>query len=208
MLGITSAQWAAGMTGFVNGAQVGLASGMASGFIQNTGNSLLEGADFGGALESGIMGAIMGGASGGLMGGISGGISARIQGKDFWTGAEKAISNRDLIQQAADMAYKEIPGEGPVVGTKRHEFATKYLEEYQDIHGDRGLEFKVRFHDEQINKTGIIDIVDYKNQIIYDFKFGYPNKSPEMLNNTIQMQWYRKNMNNWPSFIIKPKIKY
>ena len=55
------------MTGFVNGAQVGLASGMASGFIQNTGNSLLEGADFGGALESGIMGAIMGGASGGLV---------------------------------------------------------------------------------------------------------------------------------------------
>ena len=83
MLGITSAQWAAGTAGFVNGAQVGLASGMTSGFIQNTGNSLLEGADFGGALESGIMGAIMGGASGGLVGGISGGISARMQGKDF-----------------------------------------------------------------------------------------------------------------------------
>lgn len=58
---------------------------------------------------------------------------------------QKTISNRDLIQQAADMAYKEIPGEGPVVGTKRHEFATKYLEEYQAIHGDRGLEFKVYF---------------------------------------------------------------
>lgn len=207
MLGITSAQWAAGMTGFVNGAQVGLASGMASGFIQNTGNSLLEGADFGGALESGIMGAIMGGASGGLMGGISGGISARIQGKDFWTGAEKAISNRDLIQQAADMAYKEIPGEGPVVGTKRHEFATKYLEEYQDIHGDRGLEFKVYFTYRLTNERGIVDVLDKQNQMIYDFKFGYPNKTPEMLNNTLQMQKYRNHF-KWPSEIIKPQIKY
>lgn len=24
--------------------------------------------------------------------------------------------------------------------------------------------------------------------MIYDFKFGYPNKTPEMLNNTLQMQ--------------------
>lgn len=105
MLGITSAQWAAGMTGFVNGAQVGLASGMASGFIQNTGNSLLEGADFGGALESGIMGAIMGGASGGLMGGISGGISARIQGKDFWTG--KAPTQTYTPSSSNTLLYRE-----------------------------------------------------------------------------------------------------
>ena len=105
MLGITSAQWAAGMTGFVNGAQVGLASGMASGFIQNTGNSLLEGADFGGALESGIMGAIMGGASGGLVGGISGGISARIQGKDFWTG--KAPTQTYTPSSSNTLLYRE-----------------------------------------------------------------------------------------------------
>ena len=31
----------------------------------------------------------------------------------------------------------------------------------------------------KIGKKGIIDIVDYKNKVIYDFKFGYPNKTPE-----------------------------
>ena len=189
--------------GFLGGFVESAFSGVVSSSILSVGNSQAFGDP-----QMGWKGYVLSAIGAGVIGGVVNGGIAASQGKNFWTGAEKAISNRDLIQQAADMAYKEIPGEGPVVGTKRHEFATKYLEEYQDIHGDRGLEFKVRFHDEQINKTGIIDIVDYKNQIIYDFKFGYPNKSPEMLNNTIQMQWYRKNMNNWPSFIIKPKIKY
>ena len=144
----------------------------------------------------------------GVIGGVVNGGIAASQGKNFWTGAEKAISNRDLIQQAADMAYKEIPGEGPVVGTKRHKFATEYLKEYQTTHGDRQIKTNVNFIDKKIGKKGIIDIVDYKNKVIYDFKFGYPNKTPEILNNTKQMQWYRKNMNNWPSYIIKPKIKY
>lgn len=105
------------------------------------------------------------------------------------------------------MAYKEIPGEGPVVGTKRHEFATKYLEEYQAIHGDRGLEFKVYFENRLTNERGIVDVLDKQNQMIYDFKFGYPNKTPEMLNNTLQMQKYRNHF-KWPSEIIKPQIKY
>ena len=116
--------------------------------------------------------------------------------------------NLTVFQEAADMAYKEIPGEGPVVGTKRHKFATEYLKEYQTTHGDRQIKTNVNFIDKKIGKKGIIDIVDYKNKVIYDFKFGYPNKTPEILNNTKQMQWYRKNMNNWPSYIIKPKIKY
>ena len=87
------------------------------------------------------------GATGGLAGGISGGISASMQGRNFWTGAKPELTNHELIQQAADMAYKEVPGSGPVVGTKRHEYATKYLEEYQRLYGDRGLVFKYRFSD-------------------------------------------------------------
>ena len=86
-------------------------------------------------------------------------------------------------------------------------FATKYLEEYQDIHGDRGLEFKVYFENRLTNERGIVDVLDKQNQMIYDFKFGYPNKTPEMLNNTLQMQKYRNHF-KWPSEIIKPQIKY
>ena len=82
-----------------------------------------------------------------------------------------------------------------------------YLEEYQDIHGDRGLEFKVYFENRLTNERGIVDVLDKQNQMIYDFKFGYPNKTPEMLNNTLQMQKYRNHF-KWPSEIIKPQIKY
>ena len=106
------------------------------------------------------------------------------------------------------MAYKEIPGEGPVVGTKRHEFATKYLKEYQAVHGHRGLDFKVRFTDPNTGKQGIIDILDKENKMIYDFKFGYPQKTPEMLNNSLQMNWYRSIYKGYSSEIIKPNIKY
>ena len=79
-----------------------------------------------------------------------------------------------LIQQAADMAYKRNSEvKGFVVGTKRHEFATKYLEEYQAIHGDRGFKFKVYFENRLTNERGIVDVLDKQNQMIYDFKFGY-----------------------------------
>lgn len=180
---------------------------MASGFTLNTGNALYEGARIGGALESGLMGAVMGGATGGLVGGISGGISASMQGRNFWTGAKPELTNHELIQQAADMAYKEVPGSGPVVGTKRHEYATQYLRDYQELYGDRGLEFNVYFKNKHTYEQGFVDVLDTKEHIIYDFKFGYPNKTPEMLNNTPQMQKYRNHF-GWPFEIIKPKTKY
>lgn len=38
---------------------------------------------------------------------------------------------------------------------------------------------------------------------IYDWKFGYPNKTPEMLNKIPQMEKYRRNF-GYPTKIIKP----
>lgn len=189
--------------GFLGGFVESAFSGVVSSSILSVGNSQAFGDP-----QMGWKGYVLSAIGAGVIGGVVNGGVAASQGKNFWTGAKKTISNRDLIQQAADMAYKEIPGEGPVVGTKRHKFASDYLKEYQIQHGDRQIKTNVYFIDKKTGAKGIIDIVDYKNEIIYDFKFGYPNKTPEMLNNTRQMQWYRKNMNNWPSFIIKPKIKY
>jgi len=48
------------------------------------------------------------------------------------------------------------------------------------------------------------DVVDYKNNIIYDYKFGFPNRTPEQLNMSFQMQRYRIVL-QMPSEVIKPK---
>lgn len=51
------------------------------------------------------------------------------------------------------------------------------------------------------------DIIDNKNKIIYDFKFGYPNKTIEQLNMTRQMQNYRNHF-RMPTRIIRPGMPY
>lgn len=66
MLGMTAASYTAATTGFINGAMVGMAEGAASGFILNTGNSLIEGANFGESMKSGMWGAVSGGITGGI----------------------------------------------------------------------------------------------------------------------------------------------
>lgn len=74
------------------------------------------------------------------------------------------LSNYDLVKKAGQKAYNAIPGKGPVVGTARHEYATKLLKEYQRRYGSRGLKFK------EISPDGsaILDVMD--NSVIYDWK--------------------------------------
>lgn len=199
--GATATGVAAGSTGFAAGATVGAAGGAASGFVLNTSNSLIEGERFGGALKYGLMGGLTGGLVGGLTGGLVGGIQATQHGRDFWTGK---YTNKTLVQKAADIAEKNVGGTGRFTGTEKHEYATDLLEKYQNINGDQKLDFKVSKFD--INgKKRILDVLDNKNGKIYDWKFGYPNKTPEILNLTPQMKTYR-DIWKLPSEIIKPKI--
>lgn len=197
--GVTGATLASASTGFVSGAAVGAAGGATSGFILNTSNSLIEGERFGGALQSGLMGGLSGGILGGLAGGLAGGVRAAQNGRDFWTGK---YTNRTLVQKAATIAEKNIGGKSAVDGTKKHEYATKMLRKYQKINGDRGLDFKVTDYDAN-GKKMILDVLDRKNSIIYDWKFGYPNKTPDQLNFAPQMQKYR-DFFGLPSEVIKP----
>lgn len=199
MLGVTAASFATATTGFTAGATVGVAGGATSGFVLNTSNSLLAGENFGKSLSNGLNGAITGGIWGGITGGIAGGVQAVRAGKDFWTGE---YTNRTLVKKAATIAEKNVGGKGPVAGTKKHEYATKLLEKYQKRYGDRQLRFKQYKYDVN-GKKYILDVLDNKNKIIYDWKFGYPNKTPMQLNATPQLQKYRE-LWGFPSEVIKP----
>jgi len=80
----------------------------------------------------------------------------------------KNISNFQLVYRAGAKAFKNIPGNGHVIGSKRHSYATKLLIRYQGRFGDKGLRFGVRSYDGK----AILDVLDTRNNVIYDWKFG------------------------------------
>lgn len=83
----------------------------------------------------------------------------------------KALTNEELVNKAADKAHRAIEGSGHVVGTKKHTYATKLIDRYQKIYGDRGLHLNLYFDDIGYGK-GFLDVYDKSNNAIYDFKFG------------------------------------
>lgn len=198
MVGVTAASFTSATTGFLGGATFGGASGAASGFVMETTNALLEGNSFGTALNKGIYGAASGGAFGTLAGGFSGGIKALRSGKKFWSGE---YTNKTLIQLTATKAEQHIGGTGRVAGTQKHKYASDLLNRYQSIVDERYLKTNVTHPD--YGRKYILDIYDPVNRIIYDYKFGYPNMTPQQLNNIPQMRIYRE---IWKakSIIIKP----
>lgn len=183
----------AGTTGFINGTITGASMGASSGFILGTGNSLMTGDSFGNALIGGFKQGAVDGLVGGMTGGVNGGIKALNRSRNFWTGK---YSNRMLVQRAATNAEKYIGGKGHVAGSKKHKYATDVLKRYQRMVDDRRLEFGVS-SDELVKKklySGrklILDVLDRKHKMIYDWKFGYPGKTPFQLNQSRQMQRYR-----------------
>lgn len=196
---------AAGTTGFINGAITGASMGASSGFILGTGNSLMYGNDFGDSLLDGLKEGAIDGLTGGVTGGVSGGVKALNQSRNFWTGK---YSTRMLVQRAATNAERYIGGKGHVAGTKKHTRARNVLERYQSMVEHRGLEFGV--NSDELKKQGlyfgkklITDVMDRKHQLIFDWKFGYPDKNPFQLNQSRQMLNYR-NAWGFSSVIIKP----
>ncbi|WPV66708.1 hypothetical protein [Chitinophaga sp. LS1] len=116
--------------------------------------------------------------------------------------ASNALTNADLVQKAATKAEAAIVGTGRFAGTAKHEYATALLERYQNIFGDRGLQFKVPFNN-GLGNRGVLDVLDNANGIIYDWKFGYPGMPPAQLNMTQQMLKYQRNF-GLPTQIVKP----
>jgi hypothetical protein len=116
--------------------------------------------------------------------------------------AKQGLTNAQLVQKAATKAETAIGGTGRFAGTAKHQYATKLLERYQKIYGDKGLKFGVYFNNGPGN-IGKLDVLDNANGIIYDWKFGYPGMTPAQLNATAQMAKYQRNF-GLPTQIIKP----
>lgn len=166
----------------------------------------MDGERFGGALQSGLMGGITGGVFGGLTGGLIGGAQALQHGRNFWTGK---YSNRGLIQSAANRAEQAISGTGRFAGTEKHRYAEELLDRYQIINhveNERLIEVNKFFSDKELKIRGFLDVYDGKNKMIYDFKFGYPGKSPMDFYYTPQMIKYRDAFPGFDTWVIKPKF--
>ncbi|PJZ79157.1 hypothetical protein, partial [Leptospira meyeri] len=120
------------------------------------------------------------------------------KGKNVISNVEgkKSLSNAELVKKSATLAEKKIGGKGPVAGTEKHQYASKFLEKYQELYGDRGLRPNHSLNNGPGNR-GILDVLDKSNGIIYDYKFGKARMDTEQ---------YRKYTENFsePIYIIRP----
>lgn len=192
-------------TGFIQGALTGAVNGATSGFISETSNSLIVGSSLGSALSNGFFASANDAVFGGLMGGTIGGIKAIRHERNFWTGK---MSNRTLVQNVANIAEKNIAESGHVGGTKKHKYAGDMIKRYEKLNKKNigVLNLKIEEGTKFGDKIYKPDVIDLKNNIIYDWKFGYPNKTPAQLNLTPQMMNYRREF-KMPTVIIKPILR-
>ncbi len=88
-----------------------------------------------------------------------------------------ALTNRQLVQRAADIAEARIGGSGAVNGTLKHSYAEKLINRYQGIFGDRGLLTETSWINGQPalfrGQAGSVrfDVLDTSTNFAYDFKF-------------------------------------
>lgn len=106
------------------------------------------------------------------------------------------LTNLQLVQKSATLAERAIGGKGGVAGIAKHQYASKLLNRYQNIYGDRGLQTGLSFNN-GVGNRGILDVIDHTNGIIYDFKFGKAVMSKAQ---------YNKYFNNFglPIQVIRP----
>ena len=92
--------------------------------------------------------------------------------------------------------------------TKKHKYVKELVERYQDLVENRDLKFSLQYR-ENGKIVYVLDVKDLKNDIIYDFKFGYSNMTVEQLNQTQQMIDYKEAFSASRTEIIKisPKAK-
>lgn len=93
---------------------------------------------------------------------------------------QKTLTNAELLQKSANKAEKAVGGKGSVAGIKKHQYATKLIDKYQSMFGNRGLETNFPFTNPP--QKGILDIKDNTENIIYDYKFGKARMSTQQRN--------------------------
>jgi hypothetical protein len=131
-----------------------------------------------------------------------GAVAAQVSEDIVITAPRPALTNSELIEKAATMAETNIGGVGRFAGRNKHAYASKVLDRYQRIYGDRGLETDQFFN--RGSRRGFLDVVDHANKTIYDFKFGYPGKTDAMFMRTPQMIKYQSAFPDYSIQIIRP----
>lgn len=87
-------------------------------------------------------------------------------------------TNEELIQDIATRAEREIGGSGRIAGIKKHTYSKKVIEKYQEMFGDRGIQFERNWRDKEALKKGEstkgsvrLDTYDEAANIVYDYKY-------------------------------------
>lgn len=176
--------------GILPGAAVGAASGAAEGFIGGTLNSLYEGYGFKHSLKDGAEGALLGAVTGAIAGGVDGGTRAYQSYRNIWNGR---TTNKSAVYDAGAYANGKIKGSGRFVGKAKHNLAENVLERAQGREIVNGLVFEKRIqHNGYWIIPDVLYVGDDMKKIIYDFKFGYANRSIAQFMRTRQMRRYRE----------------
>lgn len=184
--------------GILPGAAVGAASGAAEGFIGGTLNSLYEGYGFKHSLKDGAEGALLGAVTGAIAGGVDGGTRAYQSYRNIWNGR---TTNKSAVYDAGAYANGKIKGSGRFVGKAKHNLAENVLERAQGREIVNGLVFEKRIqHNGYWIIPDVLYVGDDMKKIIYDFKFGYANRSIAQFMRTRQMRRYREFANEVYAF--------
>lgn len=84
--------------------------------------------------------------------------------------AKTGMTDLQLVTRAAQKAEAAIGGTGRFAGTAKHTYANNLLSRYQNIYGNRGLQFNQFFKGPA--GRGFLDVVNHRTMTIYDYKFG------------------------------------
>ena len=117
-----------------------------------------------------------------------------------WNGE---ITDLELVKRAASFADDYVPftKNSGVTGTLKHSAANKLLQRYQNIYGDRGLEFNKYFNNNSkygLGNKGFLDVINFNKKVIYDYKFGGADWRPG------QYEKYIRNFEGFKIYKIKP----
>ncbi|UFH60182.1 hypothetical protein LN246_04875 [Sulfurovum mangrovi] len=116
------------------------------------------------------------------------------------------LSDKEFLTEIATRAEKKIGDAGRVAGTKKHTYAKKLTERYQNMSGNReNLKLEQSFKDKKPTFYGDKgsarpDVFDEDAGIVYDYKFV---KEP---GNGISSAQQSKNLNNVPDVMDQIEI--
>lgn len=199
MLTTTGGAVALYSTGIVPGAAMGSVSGAVDGFLSSSLNSLFEGNSLKESLKVGGIGALSGAITGAIAGGIDGGVRAYQTGRNVWSGN---LKNKTIVERIGEFSNTYVNETGHVGGSKKHSAAKRYMKKVKALNGSIYLEPEFTMTSKDALQTIRVDVLDDVKKIIYDYKFGYTNKTIQQLYH-YQYNKYNKFTDDYKIIVIR-----